>query len=1154
MLQIYEFIVNQSAKGRSFILFFCLLLMQTSTFAQSSAKITIQKKNISVIEALKEVERQSDFSVGFNDSQLKNKPVLNLDLKAATIENALVQILKGSGFTYQFKGKYIMIIPDNKPKETPVRKVTGKVVDENNEPLIGVNIKVEGSSEGAITDMDGNFTLEGVKNGDIIQISFIGYTTQEIKYTGQSTLQIKLAEDTQKLEEVVVVGYGVQKKVNLTGAVGIADSEILEDRPIGNIAQGLQGAIPNLNIDFASGNPNAATTFNVRGATSLNGGQALLLVDGVETSDLSLLNPQDIESVSVLKDAASASIYGARAAFGVVLITTKKGKKEQKVQINYNNNFSWSMASRLPDGVSSDKWIRAMNQANVNNGSGQYFKDEHVQAVDDFIAGRGPSAFYTTDNSITAAGQWAYAGNTDWFDVMYKPSFMQQHNASISGGSDKTTYYGSIGYKGQDGILQYGTDKYKRINMSFNFSTQITKWLEVTFRTKYNRNTSDYPYTSNFNLGNIFYEIYRGFPTIPVYLPDGNNFAGIAGSNFNYNFAGLLDGAGRDKTNSDDFWYTAAFNLTPLAGLSIKGDYTGNKFYKDQTQHGKILYQTMPEESTLSPLSVGTPGGVTKANYGDTYQALNLWADYKKSFNDKHNLGVMVGYNQESKKTTKLSVSTSNLFDNNFPVTDLASTYNMPSEEATIWAVQGAFFRLNYDYMQKYLLEVNGRYDGSSKYMSGDRWGFFPSVSAGWRISEESFFEPARNIFDNLKVRASYGSLGNQVTDGNFQYLSFLTSESLAYLMNGSIISGLKAPTLASTNITWEKVYTTNIGLDWTMLNGRFTGSFDYYIRDTKGMVVNKTYPAVLGTTGGKENLADMRTKGMELSLTWNDQIKDVAGSPLDYSIGIGISDNTSEITKYDNPTLSLDETHYQGKKIGEIWGYVTDGFIKDEAEAQEMANKQAFISTTWKPGDIRYADLNGDGKIDRGNNRVGDSGDKKVIGNTTPRYNFNLNLSGSWKGFDLRLFFQGTMKRDVWLDSPVFWGYKTGIWWANLNDYIIDNSWSETNTNAYYPIPTWSDRSKQTQTKYLQNGAFIRLKDVTLSYTIPKALINKYGIGQLKVFVSGQNLWEATGLYKYLDPDAVGRRDNNGNLKVDDNGSVYPFTRSYSFGINVTF
>ena len=794
-----------------------------------------------------------------------------------------------------------------------------------------------------------------------------------------------------------------------------------------------------------------------------------------------------------------------------------------------------------------------MNVESNNTSGTQYWSDELIAAVEERMKDPSlPTAWENTQgNKFTANGEWAYAGNTDWLDVLFNDAaFMQQHNASVRGGSEKTSYYGSVGYKGQDGLLAYGTDHFKRINMSFNFNTQLTNWLEIGLNVKYNRSEANEPNSNFYTSEDPYYEVYRSMPFIPVYLPDGD-FAGVAGSNFNFNIAGMLAQAGRTKNVYDDIWYTGSFKLTPFKGLTVRGDYTGNRYFRTTRAHEKTIYQKQPDGTSMSK---GDPNGVSLKKYDDTYEALNLWADYKKSFNDKHNLGVMVGYNQESKKTTKLSVSTSNLFDNNFPVTDLASTYNMPSEEATIWAVQGAFFRLNYDYMQKYLLEVNGRYDGSSKYMSGDRWGFFPSVSAGWRISEESFFEPARNIFDNLKVRASYGSLGNQVTDGNFQYLSFLTSESLAYLMNGGIISGLKAPTLASTNITWEKVYTTNIGLDWTMLNGRFTGSFDYYIRDTKGMVVNKTYPAVLGTTGGKENLADMRTKGMELSLTWNDQIKDVAGSPLDYSISIGISDNTSEITKYDNPTLSLDETHYQGKKIGEIWGYVTDGFIKDEAEAQEMANKQAFISTTWKPGEIRYGDLNGDGKIDRGNNRVGDSGDKKVIGNTTPRYNFNLNLSGSWKGFDLRLFFQGTMKRDVWLDSPVFWGYKTGIWWANLNDYIIDNSWSETNTNAYYPIPTWSDRSKQTQTKYLQNGAFIRLKDVTLSYTIPKALINKYGIGQLKVFVSGQNLWEATGLYKYLDPDAVGRRDNNGNLKVDDNGSVYPFTRSYSFGINVTF
>lgn len=361
-------------------------------------------------------------------------------------------------------------------------KVTGTVEDDLG-PVAGASVVVKGTTNGNITDMDGNFTLEGVKNGDIIQISFIGYTTQEIPYTGQSTLQIKLAEDTQKLEEVVVVGYGVQKKVNLTGAVGIADGDVLEDRPIGNIAQGLQGVVPNLNIDFASGDPTASTTFNIRGTTSLNGGSALLLVDGVETEDLSLLNPQDIESVSVLKDAASASIYGARAAFGVVLITTKKGKKEQKVQVNYNNNLSWSKASRLPDGISSDKWIAAMNVAGTNSNS-KLWSQELIDAVDAYIAGTGPSSFPATDSQITAVGEWAYAGNTDWFEEMYQPSFMQQHNASISGGSDKSTYYGSIGYKGQDGLLRHGTDEYRRINMTFNYSTQVTKWLELTFRCK----------------------------------------------------------------------------------------------------------------------------------------------------------------------------------------------------------------------------------------------------------------------------------------------------------------------------------------------------------------------------------------------------------------------------------------------------------------------------------------------------------------------------------------------------------------------------------------------------------------------------------------------------------------------------------------------
>lgn len=1031
------------------------------------------------------------------------------------------------------------------------KTITGVVKDATGETVIGAAVLQEGTTNGTATDIDGKFTLTVPQNSRLV-IRFIGYKTQTITTGDKNYYEIVLQEGTKELDEVVIVGYGTQKKVNLTGSVAMVDGDILEDRPIANIAQGLQGAIPNLNITFDSGNPNATTKFNIRGATSLNGGTALILVDGVETNDLSLLNPQDIESVSVLKDASSAAVYGSRAAFGVVLITTKKGQKGQKLQVNYNNNFSWSAPSRLPDGVSSDKWINAMNLANTNSSGASYFSAAQVAAVEAYCKDpkNNPSAFLDKTGEYTAIGQWAYAGNTDWFDVLYKKAaFMQQHNASISGGTEKNSYYGSIGYKDQDGLLAYGSDKYKRINMTFNFSTQVTEWLELGFRTKYNRNESDTPNTDFYMDSSPYYEVYRAFPFVPVYLPNGKDFAGIEGSNFNYNIAGILADAGRSKTNSDDIWYTVSFNLTPLKGLSVKGDFTGNKFFKENRAHKKTLYQVMPDPQE-APLPKSPTNGVDYNKYNDTYQAMNIWANYKIGIKD-HSFDIMAGYNQESKKITDLKTSVSGLYANDFPVVDLATTLNSIGEGATIWAVQGVFFRLNYDYKSKYLLELNGRYDGSSKYASGDRWGFFPSVSAGWRLSEEKFFSFARKLVDNVKLRASWGSLGNQVTDGNFQYLSFLEGQSLNYLFGGNLATGLKPPTLASTNITWEKVVTRNFGLDLGLLNNRFTASFDYYIRNTDGMVVAKTYPAVLGTTGGKENLADMRTNGWELSLQWSDEIPEIGGSSLRYSLGVGLSDSYSTITKYDNPTKSLADM-YKGKRLGEIWGYVTDGFIKDEKEAQEMAKTQSYISSTWLPGDIRYKNLDKDPLINRGKNTVDDPGDQKIIGNSTPRYHFNINANIAWKGFDLRVFFEGIGKRDLWFDSEVFWGFKTSLWHAAVNDYHIDNSWSEERTDAYYPVPDWSDRSKKVQTKYLQNGAYIRLKDVTLSYSLPKAWLSRIGFSQLKVFVSGQNLWEATKLYKYLDPDITGKRKNNGDLDTD--GKVYPFSRTYAVGLNLTF
>ena len=1149
------------------------ILAEDGVMLLQSTYVTLNLTNVSLETLFKTLEKKSDYVFFFKEDVLQKNEKVTVKAQNESVVSILNRILPPKQLTYTVKGRQVIIVrlprKEEKKSETPVEikdyTVKGTVVDASGQPLPGVNITVQGTTQGVTTNLSGSFILQikDMKRA-LLVASYIGFSTKKVWVSDETDfLKIVLEESSASLNEVVVVGYGTQKKLNLTGAVTTASGDILENRPIGNIAQGLQGIVPNLNITFDSGQPNEAAKINIRGNTSLNGGNALILVDGVEISDLSLINPQDVESVSVLKDASAAAVYGARAAFGVMLVTTKKGNRNQKTRVTYNNNLSWSSPARLPEMPRADVWARMWNKAYDYESPGSYyFNDRFLAALDAHIADpvNNPAILVDTEgiqnsNYTPSNPGWAYVGNTDWLDAFYKnAAFMQQHNASISGGTEKNSYYASIGYKGQDGLFAFGDDTYKRINMSFNFTSQLTNWLEITFRTKYNRNESDIPNTYDYMGSSPYHEVYRAFPFIPVYLPDGN-FAAVAGSNFNYNIAGIMAQAGRDITSSDDFWYTGAFNITPIKGLSIKGDYTGNKFFKQQKKHQNILYQSQPDGTSIPQ---GSSNGVNNDKYNDTYQALNLWAEYKKTIK-QHSFGVMAGYNQESKKITALKTKVSGLYDNNTPVSDLATTLQSIGEDATVWAVQGMFFRLNYDYLGRYLLEVNGRYDGSSKYKSGSQWGFFPSVSVGWRLSEEKFFEPARNLFDNVKLRASIGTLGNQVTNGNFDYLGYLDNETLSYVMGGKVISGLKAPTLASTNITWEKVTTTNFGLDIAMLNNRLNASFDYYIRNTNDMVISKTYPAVLGSSGGKENLANMRTNGWELSVSWNDKINNVGGSPLMYSIGVGLADSYSTITKFDNPEGALNN-YYEGKRIGEIWGYVTDGFIQDEAEAQRMATIQGDISKTWKVGDIRYKDLDGVEGITSAKT-IYNTGDQKVIGNTTPRYSFNINASASWKGFDVRVFFEGIAKRDLWIDSPVFWGFpsNSNVWQSAVNDYHVDNSWSENNTNAYYPLPSYSGRSKQTQTKYLQNGAYIRLKDLTISYTIPKAWISTVGIEQLKVFASGQNLWVGTKLFKYLDPDIVSTRQSNskdnklvGNLTSD--GKAYPFSRTFSFGINLTF
>ena len=1181
----YSQLRNKGKKTSFFVRIILLLfILFTANLSQTlanealtilqSTNVTIDLSNQPLSVLFKALEKESKYVFFYKDDVFTHDEKISIKADNESVVSILNKVLTPRNLGFTVKGRQVVVVSlDKAPgmvnKTTKVQEdyqLKGQVVDVNGDPLPGVNITLQETTVGAITDLDGQFSLD-VKDGKraLLVASYIGFGTKKI-WVDENTgfLKIELKETAASLNEVVVVGYGTQKKLNLTGAVTTASGDILENRPIGNIAQGLQGMVPNLNITFNSGQPNQAAQINIRGNTSLNGGNALILVDGVEISDLSLINPQDVESVSVLKDASAAAVYGARAAFGVMLVTTKKGNRNQKTRVNYSNNFSWSSPARLPEMPRSDVWVRMWNKAYAYDTPGGYFfNDKFLKYLDAHIADpkNNPAILVDTEgiqnsNYNPSNPGWAYVGNTNWLEEFYRNSaFMQQHNASISGGTERNNYYASIGFKDQSGIFRYGNDTYKRFNLSFNFDTKLTKWLDMSFSTRLSNIQNDEPYMDNggSDAQTWYYEVYRMFPTLSIYLPNGD-FAGLYLNSGNFNIIGKMALAGRNKKKTWDQWYTGRFDLHPIKGLSIKGDYSWNRYSTVQKFHRKEMTQTFPEGGPQ--YTVETPNYVKNYNSNNIYQAFNIWAEYKKSFNEEHNISVMAGYNQEEKKYNSIAYTMTDLYNNDLPVSDLAINYKNNDETDDIWRVQGVFFRLNYDYKSKYLMEVNGRYDGSSKYAKHDRWAFFPSASIGWRISEEKFFKPLKGVVDNLKIRASIGALGNQVTDGYHSYMSTLNGKVLNnYMMGGKVINALDIPTLPSL-VTWEKVISKDIGLDWSLFNNRFTGTFDFYIRDTKDMVRSVTLPAVLGTSGGKENVADMRTVGWEVELTWKDRLQNVLGSPLDYSFTVGLSDYQAEITKFDNPNGSL-SMYYKGYKFGEIWGYVTDGFIQDEFEADRMNYVQKFISSKWYPGDIRYKDLNGDGVINNGTVTLDDPGDKKIIGNSTPRYRFNLQGSIGWHGFDIRAIFEGVGKRDMWTSSDIFWGFSRGIYNSCVTQYHIDNTWTYENTNAYYPRLTGSanNRSKQVQSKYLQNAAYIRLKDITVSYNVPKKWLSKLKIEQARVYVSGLNLWEKTGLPPFMTPDIVDQMTGpDVKLMSENSGKEYAFMRSLSFGVNLTF
>lgn len=1015
-------------------------------------------------------------------------------------------------------------------------RVTGTVADASG-PVIGATVMQKGTTNGTITDMEGKFSLDGVKKGDVIQITYIGYIMQEINYTGKP-IQITLVEDSKKLDEVIVVGYATVKKANLTGAVSAVDSKVLKDRPIINLGQGLQGTIPNLNIT-TSGQPGKGSTYNVRGETSINGGSPLILVDGVEMNP-NLINPQDVASVSVLKDAASASIYGARAAYGVILITTKTGKKNSPTKISLDASISFNSPTTRPSYMNSMEYANWMNAANnLTNGRDLFSAEEmeHITAYFNDPANNSP-VFVTNDPNSwqygnCQAGKYAYCGNTDWMKEMYKKSYpLQQYNVNISGGSDKATYYTSVGYTDQGSLLRYGDEGFRKFNIVNNINYDINNWLNVSMKTSYIRTE-----LSGIVQDGVHGEAWIGNdtqPLMPVKHPDGN----WAGQGNYTNFAAVLDEMGSRKTTKNDFWNTLALKLTPLKGMTINMDYTFNYYAEHNKNHIKSFNEYGVDGNFLQVFQYSKPNGVYEGQNNDTYNALNFFGDYERTLG-KHYFKVMAGYNQETKHTRSFYAQRENLISNDLPSMGSATGEKHVGNSDDSWATRSGFFRINYTYADRYLLELNGRYDLSSKFPKDDRAVFNPSFSVGWKLSEESWFKnPTANFFDELKIRGSYGSLANQALDNGWHsYLSTYGTGTMSYIMGGAQNQYVSPGGLVSTSITWEKVTQWDLGLDFTILNSRLQGTFDYYQRSTTGMLgAGKVLPGILGTSEPEENAADMVTRGWELSLSWNDRLE----NGFHYSASFNLSDTQAEITKFDNPTKSLSSSYYEGQILGDIWGYESTLF-QSQAEIDAAPDQSQLDGGIKKvPGDIRFINLNGDNIVDNGENTVDNPGDMRIIGNNKARFRYGLNVSADWKGVDLGIFFQGVGKRDLMLPATFKWQY--GSQWqvpvAAAQDY-----WRENNTSAYYPIARFNGGKSlgQNQTRYLLNAAYLRLKSISVGYTISQALTQQWGIQKCRIYFSGENLLTFKHTPEGFDPEL-------------DNPYKYPQQKSLSVGINITF
>ena len=1065
------------------------------------------------------------------------------------------------------------------------RMILGKVLDGLQEPLIGVSIRIEGSTTGGTTDADGNFKLRVPQEETTLIVSYVGYLTDRIKVKpGKNNLVIYMQEDAILLDEAVVIGYGTQKKVNLTGAVTMVGSEKLENRATQSLANMLQGSVAGLNVTTSSGVPGSSPSINVRGTTSINSAGPLILIDG-SISELDRINPNDVESISVIKDASAAAVYGARAAFGVILVTTKSGAAQQgKATIRYSGRVGWQAPTTSTDYETTGYWsVHTINTFwKAKNGTNyvdytDYDMQQLLARVNDKT--EHPDRPWVVEEMRNGRRQWVYYGNYDWWHMLYNDNRpTQQHSISLSGGSKDVKYLVSGAYNYQKGILKQHPDIYRKYNLRSKLDFTINHYATLSNNTSFYG--SQYTFQGNGSIDDTMgYSGRHALACFPMRNPDGSWLYGTPYLNYkvgNGRHIMLGEGSHRNTNRANDFQNTTRLVITPWKSLSLTADFTYRLYQTRNTNRSNVLYYREYPDGPLA--SYATGAGLNKLSESintRNYYSANVFANYDDTFGkDKtHHVSGVFGFNYETMRLKKVGASGENLTSTSLDDLNLVGQ-NANGEVLTSvsggqseYALAGFFGRLNYDYKGRYLFEVSGRYDGSSRFAAGSRWGFFPSGSLGWRISEEPFFKPLSRYVDNLKLRASFGSLGNQNVSSYYTYMRLISISDFGGYSFGEGSSMAKYANLGapvSSDLTWETAQQWDFGFDLTMLKNRLNITVDGYIRNTLDMLTaGIELPAVFGASVPDMNTANLRTKGYEATLSWRDQFK-LGKRPIEYSLGFNISNYKSYIIKYDNKDKTFAKSYYKGMRIGEIWGFVTDGLFATDEEAQAYAKEvnlsymESGLTGGWKAGDIKFIDLDGDGTVDNGSNNVNDPGDRKVLGNSLPSLSYGFTGSLRAYGVDLSVFFQGTGNHYWYPHGHLmsFWGPYSYPYQTFLQKNFMDKVWSEDNPNAYFPRPmaysTTSGPMSKVNDRYLQNVRYMRLKNLTVGYTLPVELTQKVGVEQARIYFSGENLYYWSPLKKitkYIDPEAAISRSNDAY-----NETFYPWQKTFMFGVDITF